>query len=91
MYITIKNYYTGNDGIIYEQEATIKEIDVAAKSICNEDHGKVINFIYVLRQFKQIYIQSKITTQVMMESYLKKTQTKMNTCSPVKVCLIQLK
>ena len=45
-----------NDGIIYEQEETIKEIDAAAKSMCNEDQGKVINFIYVLWQFKQIYI-----------------------------------
>jgi hypothetical protein len=74
-----KKNYTGNDGIIYQQEATIDKIDAAAKTIYNEDHGKFVNFMYVLTQYKQIYlyiniyIQSKITTQVMMESYLKKT------------------
>ena len=56
MFITIKNYYTGNDGIIYEQEATIKEIDAATKSIYNEEHGKVINFINILMQYREIYI-----------------------------------
>ena len=33
---------------ICEQDKTIKEVDAPKQSIYNDDHGKVINFIYFL-------------------------------------------
>ena len=37
--LTLKKYYTGNDDVICEQDATIKVVDAPTQLFYNEDHG----------------------------------------------------
>ena len=64
-------------------------IDVDAPPDCNDDdHGKVMNFIYIATENSKQY-NINFSAQVMMKSYLNKTQARMNTCSQVKVSSIK--
>ena len=51
-----KKFYTTNNKVMCEKDTAIKEADAPTQSIHNEDHGKVINFIYILMQYREIYI-----------------------------------
>ena len=49
-----KKFYTTNNKVMCEKDTAIKEADAPTQSIHNEDHGKVINFIYIVMKYREI-------------------------------------